>query len=274
MKKLNKIGAVLMLSLISALSLTGCKADNGTKSITELKAQNKDGITTIYFKDMVSMDAIRKLDGQKVKVVGFMAQTTPLDGSLTYLMNLPYQNCAFCVPNSDILGNTIAVFPKEGSSFKFTELPVSATGVLKVEDYTDSSGYSYPFRLVDSKLEVAEDGDLPENAVIFKTIVDKGFLIDYSDLLGTLDTVTLNGDTSESAKISNDIMDKLYNHLEEYKYTKEVESLYTTLEKTQDLIDNINKAIDNKDSASLTSYNTDVYAIFSQINEWLLSVEI
>lgn len=235
---------------------------------------DEDGIKTIYFKDMVSMDAIKKLDGQKVRVVGFMAQTTPLDGSLTYLMNLPYQNCAFCVPNSDILGNTITVFPKDGESFTFSELPMTAVGTIKVEDYTDMNGYSYPFRLVDSTLEVADDNVLPENAVIFKTIVDNGFLIDYSELLANLDSVTLGGVVEDSLKIDKDLVDKLYNHLKEFEQTPEAKEIYAVVVKTEELVNKINTAIDNKDTDSLASYNADVMTIFNEINNWLLSVNI
>lgn len=269
-KKLNKntkmyIGGGLAVLLVILLAVIFSKP----KLVAD-----ENGIKTIYFKDMVSMDAIKQLDGQKVRVVGFMAQTTPLDGSLTYLMNLPYQNCAFCVPNSDILGNTITVFPKEGKSFTFSDLPMTAVGTIKVEDYTDMNGYSYPFRLVDSELEIADDNVLPDNAIIFKTIVDNGFLIDYSDLLADLDSVTANGITDESLKIDTAKLEKLYKHLKEFEGTAEVKQIYKVVEKTEKLVNNVNETISSQNADKLISYNTEVAKVFEEINNWLLSVNI
>ena len=34
--------------------------------------------------------------------------------SFMFLMNLPYQSCPFCVPNTSQLSNTMEVYPKKG----------------------------------------------------------------------------------------------------------------------------------------------------------------
>ena len=88
--------------------------------------KNKE-VIKLSFKDQTSITTIKKLEGKQVTITGYMAVQSPLDGSYAYLMNLPYQSCPFCVPNTTSLNNTIAVYAKSGSKIDFTDGPVVAT---------------------------------------------------------------------------------------------------------------------------------------------------
>ena len=67
-------------------------------------------------------DNLRKYDGKQVEIKGFMSLLSPLDGKLIYLMNMPLQNCPYCIPNSNQLTNTITVI---GENIEFTPNPVT-----------------------------------------------------------------------------------------------------------------------------------------------------
>ena len=124
------LSLILLLSLLT-LSLAGCGGSNA-EEISELK-----------FADSTSFETIQALDGKKVTITGYMATLSPLSGDYIYLMNLPYQSCPFCVPNSTQLANTMAVYAASGVKFEFTDRPVKITGTMKIEDYTDEYGYFY-----------------------------------------------------------------------------------------------------------------------------------
>ena len=99
---------------------TGCSTHNIIQNTSNSKVTNSNTITQIKFKDMVSINELKKLNGKLIKITGFISQASPLDGSIIYLMNMPYQNCVFCVPNTNQLVNTLAIYPEKNKSFTYT----------------------------------------------------------------------------------------------------------------------------------------------------------
>ena len=51
---------------------------------------------TLSFSQANSVEAMQKLDGQEVNIIGYMSTLSPITGNFMYLMNLPYQSCPFC----------------------------------------------------------------------------------------------------------------------------------------------------------------------------------
>ena len=96
---MNKKKALSILLLLAAVAacLSGCGGGSGAQA------------QKLSFAEAVSIDAIRALDGKPVTITGYMATLSPLSGEYIYLMNLPYQSCPFCVPNTQQLANTMAV---------------------------------------------------------------------------------------------------------------------------------------------------------------------
>ena len=87
----NKLRIIaLAVALVVALgALAGC--GNQTSG---------DGVTKLSFKAASGYDYLKSLDGTQVSINGYMATSSPVDGSFMFLMNLPYQSCPFCVPNT------------------------------------------------------------------------------------------------------------------------------------------------------------------------------
>ena len=111
--------AILMLLALLAPCLAGC--GGGTAEAQKLS-----------FAESASLETLTALDGKAVTLTGYMATLSPLSGDYIYLMNLPYQSCPFCVPNTQQLANTMAVYAAGGSKFTYTDRPVQITGRLEL----------------------------------------------------------------------------------------------------------------------------------------------
>lgn len=154
------------LVCIFAFSLTACnsKYENPTK---------------ISFKAALNYDYLKTLDGTPVTINGYMSTAeTPLDGSYIYLMNLPYQSCPFCIPNTNELANTMAIYAKNGKKLEYTEQAIKVTGILKVSSsknqyFTDFYGYQFNFKIVDAYYEIL-DGDEFGETSIFNKLAENG----------------------------------------------------------------------------------------------------
>ena len=133
---MKKFAALIALLVCIALLATGC----GGKEASSAE------VTKLSFADSASLDTLKALDGKNVTITGYMATLSPLNGEYIYLMNMPYQSCPFCVPNTNQLSNTMAVYAPSGSKFDFTDRPVQVTGTLRVQDRVDDYGYSYNYK--------------------------------------------------------------------------------------------------------------------------------
>ena len=118
------------------------------------------GAQLLSFSQAQSIEEMQKLDGQSVSIIGYMSTLSPISGEFMYLMNLPYQSCPFCVPNTTQLANTMAVYAKSSDGFEFTDRAIQVTGVLEFGDYTDEFGYEYNYRIKDATYTVLNPDDL------------------------------------------------------------------------------------------------------------------
>ncbi len=163
------LAAVFMLL---ALSLGGC---SGGQSGTEA--------AKISFKSAASYSYLKGLDQKQVTINGYLATSSPADGSFIFLMNMPYQSCPFCKPNTSQLSNTMEVYPKSGQKFGFTTQAVCVTGKLEVspsesESFTDPFGYEFNFRIVDADYVILKDSDLTAEMAAWQKIADSGIIND------------------------------------------------------------------------------------------------
>jgi hypothetical protein len=83
--KLFKTLSVLLIISVILCSFIGCNEE----------ADNADGATKLSFKSALEYDYLKTLDGKQVTINGYMATSSPVDGSFMFLMNLPYQSCPF-----------------------------------------------------------------------------------------------------------------------------------------------------------------------------------
>ena len=262
-----KKAVALISAIVMVISLSGCSN----------KLQEVDGVTELKFKDTIKTSQLKKIDSKKVSMIGFMSTSTPLNGEYTYLMNMPYQNCAFCVPNTDSLVNTMAVYPKEGESFEFTDVPVKVTGTLVFEDTTDSMGYTYEYKIEDATLQVADVSGLEEDIKIYTDLINQGFAESMENVFTTLYN-TINYKEQEikeeyleviDTNLTKDVKD-MFENLDKSKY----EEMISLTDSIDDLIVNINSGIESKDYSKFEEYNKKGNELYTTYAMWLIKPEI
>ena len=173
----------ILLFIVIFSSFFGCKKESG----------NNDGVTKISFKESNSYDRLVKLKDTKVCINGYMATSSPVDGSFIFLMNLPYQSCPFCKPNTSELSNTIEAYPKRGEKFNYTGEAIRVTGTLKVaekgEYFTDKYDYQFSFKLVDAEYTIIQEDDLDGDAVLRTKVANAGIVTDLYTMFDYLNFV-------------------------------------------------------------------------------------
>ena len=178
MKKNRMVCLALLLALTAAV-LSGCGA------------AQEEGASKLSFSQ--SVDDLEKLNGKPVTLVGYMATLSPLDGSYIYLMNMPYQSCPFCIPNTTQLANTMAVYAKQGGKFEFTNRPVRINGTLEVGDFTDSYGYQYGYRIADAACEIVDLSDVSEDYALYQALAGSPDVIFFDEPTSALDPELIGG---------------------------------------------------------------------------------
>lgn len=147
---IRKIALILALVMLFPVFI-GCDKDNG---------ESDGGTQLLSFSQAQSVEEMQKLDGKEVSIIGYMSTLSPISGEFMYLMNLPYQSCPFCVPNTTQLANTMAVYAKSAKGFEFTDRAIRVTGILEFGDYTDEFGYVYSYRIKDAEYTVVNIDEL------------------------------------------------------------------------------------------------------------------
>ena len=154
--------ALVVLLLPLCLLLSSCGSDPVGES----------GTARLTFADAINIDRINKLSGKTVEIVGYMATVSPVSGKYIYLMNLPYQSCPYCVPNTQQLSNTIAVYAKEGDIFKFYDGPINVTGTLETGNFSDEYGYTYNYRIADAVYTTVDSKEASEKLALWERITN------------------------------------------------------------------------------------------------------
>lgn len=270
---MKKLG-ILLLS--STLLLAGCSQQVDTKSNGSI-ASNKEDVTTIKFKNMLKEDTLKSLHNQEVRLVGFMATNSPLDGSMAYLMNLPYQNCTFCAPNTNTAINTMAIFPKKNATLPFEEVPVEVTGTLKYEPYMDEMGYSYNYRMVNVTVKPADVQELNLDAQSFTKVVNSGFVPKYSQLLTMMQIMTNWGIENVEPQSLEPIDLALVEELRSYLVGVEdttIQPLVNLLTDVEMTTKTLNELLTTEQYRELLEYSNEVTKFAQSFNTWLLSVEL
>lgn len=141
--------AFILAIIFAVMPLASCEKDNST-----------DGAQLLSFSQAQSVEEMEKLDGKEVTIIGYMSTLSPISGEFMYLMNLPYQSCPFCVPNTTQLANTMAVYAKSAEGFEFTDRAIQVTGILEFGDYTDEFGYEYNYRIKDATYTILNTDEM------------------------------------------------------------------------------------------------------------------
>ena len=194
--------AILTVCLVLSLlfSFAGCK-----------QAQSGE-VTKLSFQAASGYDYLKTLDGKQVTISGYMATSSPVDGSFMFLMNLPYQSCPFCVPNTSQLSNTMEVYPKKGETFGFTNQAIKIVGTLEVAEsedkpFTDMYGYEFNYKIVDATYTIIQADELSEDMALWQKIAETDVvsdiyrMYDYVNFLCAWNTYYVNSGTDENGNV-------------------------------------------------------------------------
>lgn len=147
---------LLVVAMLCPL-LAGCEND-------------KDSVQMLSFSQAQSVEEMQKLDGKQVSIIGYMSTLSPVSGKFMYLMNLPYQNCPFCIPNTTQLSNTMAVYAKNAEGFEFTDRAIQVVGTLEFGDYTDEFGYEYAYRIKDATYTILDTSNMSQELRLWQQL--------------------------------------------------------------------------------------------------------
>lgn len=261
MKK--RIISLVLAGVLLILSLASCGKTQPVNFDVD-----ESGATKLSFKSAASYQDLKKLDGEKVTISGYMATSSPVDGSFIFLMNLPFQSCPFCKPNTSQLSNTMEVYPKMGQTFTYTNQAIRIIGTLEVaksesDSFTDMYGYEFNFKITEAEYYILTSDDLSAEFVKFQKLSETDVvneiynMYNYVNFLCAWPTYTVqpfvdengnqqNGyylyDTDALAYIKTENAQFNYGYKEGY-----FESIIETIEKVDknefsDLVENIKKA--------------------------------
>lgn len=220
--------------------------------------ENKEDATgnTLSFSKANSIEEMQKLDGETVEIIGYMSTLSPINGEFMYLMNLPYQNCPFCVPNTTQLSNTMAVYAPEGKSFEFTDRAIKVTGTMEFGDYTDEFGYEYNYRITDASFTEVDTSEMSEKMKLWQSLAatdvisDVYAMYEYVNFLCFWGVYTAEFDSGEDYLYPTDALafiqteDAQFNYGYKDGYFEDMISTINEVDETRfaDLTDNILKA--------------------------------
>lgn len=201
MKRISLAQNILLILLITAVLVCPLSAcDSGSDSGDAVK---------LSFKAASGYDYLKTLNGKQVTISGYMATSSPVDGSFIFLMNLPYQSCPFCVPNTTQLSNTMEVYPKKGTTFEQTTQAIRIVGTLVVAEdpnqpFVDDFGYEFNYKIVDATYTVIQAEELSENMALWQKIAETDVInniykmYDYVNFLCAWNTYFVNSYTDEN----------------------------------------------------------------------------
>ena len=247
--------ALLLLLMMAAFAMCGCE-------------KAPEAPIKLSFKAASGYDYLKSINGKTVTISGYMATSSPVDGSFMFLMNLPYQSCPFCVPNTSQLSNTMEVYPKDGDAFGYTTQAIKVVGTLVVaekedEPFTDRYGYQFNYKIVDATYTIIQAEELSADMALWQKIAstdvvsDIYAMYDYVNFLCAWNTYYINSYTDDDGNIvpgyylyASDAMNFLTMEGAQYNYgyqegyfdgiVRKIEAVDPSAFK--DLVDNIRKA--------------------------------
>ena len=264
MKKGIIITSVIVLAIVIVIT------------VVFLTNRNKE-VTKLSFKDSTSITVIKKLEGKRVSITGYMATQSPLDGSYIYLMNLPYQACPFCLPNTTSLNNTLAVYAKSGASFTYTDGPVTLEGTLTMGNFKDEYGYTYRYRLEDATCKPADVDGLSQNIKMYSAISQEGLVQEIMALYMHTDSniyyEEYQQETSEIEPIDVKEIETCISKLSAISKT-DYQDLIQSLTTLKGIAEEVNANIVNGDFEANKNLKQEIETEFNFINEWINRYEV
>lgn len=200
---MKKIIALMLVCCTMLALFAGCGKNKEIE-------QAEDGTYVMSFSQAQRVSAMEELDGKNVTIIGYMSTLSPISGQFMYLMNLPYQSCPFCIPNTSELSNTIAVYAQDKKEFEFTDRAIKVNGVLEFGDWTDEFGYEYKYRIKDASYTVLDTADMSEELKLWQQLASTNVIADVYQMYDYVNFVCFWAEYKAQFGPSKDDRDYLY----------------------------------------------------------------
>lgn len=95
-----------------------------------------------------------KIDGQKVKITGYVGVFSPEEKGYFYLVRSPEITCSFCV-GSDLADQIIlTIYLPKGKTQRYTSSPIEVVGVLQLADVEDPDGMINFLNMTEAQVKI------------------------------------------------------------------------------------------------------------------------
>lgn len=294
----NKIAAICLTAALLVLMLTACgetAVNEGTRtqapftqdsaatgeSVKQSSAKPKNETTRLRFEDIdYTAKNYEQYAGTQIKIRGYMSSLSPVDGRFIYLMNVPYQSCPFCQPNTSNIVNTVAAYAPNGKRLDFYDGPIEITGTVEIDETIDEFGYYYPFKLINTTYTKLDTAELSENAKMYGALSQDGII---DDIVLMMNQVYVNAyfkyyddlSIDDVAEITDDDVDRVINRIQAISKT-EYADLIAIMEdlKAYNSAMNANLQAEAYEENITLEMEQQYYAIADKMNAWLNKFEI
>lgn len=179
----------LVISLVAIVFIIWLVSPKGLdeNSYTQIKfAEMYDSTTS----GKVVSQKLKNLDGQRVKLSGYMAEQSPIDESFIYLVSQPYVVCPFCTVGDITMLEVMSVSMANGATISFRNTPVDVYGTLEVTPKEDSFGYTTQFRIIaDRIVNLEETATNSTTDKYYNELNERGMIFDIQTLQMSLDSI-------------------------------------------------------------------------------------
>lgn len=257
-------------------NVVSVEKSSGVNQKVEVLKESDNGITTLKFKNTNSEETIKALNGKKVSITGYLSTLSPLNGKFAYLMNMPYQNCPFCVPGTSAITNTLAIFAGNNKKIEFTDLPVTVVGTLEIGSFEDEFGYQYDVRLNNVTVNKADVDKLSNSVKQYNLLAENGVVENIYNSIMTLDVAVFYEyyEMETPQKISLNIVSSTIESLKSYNSKGEYNNLVVLMDDLLKLGNNVNNDIDKGDYSKFNNYKNELQNLFYTFAAWMAEGEL
>ncbi len=263
---LNRKKVFIMLTIILAF-FAGCSSEKGPY------VQIRFG--EFWDSEFNVSNRIKSLDDERVSITGFIAMQSPLDGSFIYLTNAPLVTCPYCIPGTNTPVSAIPAIARPWRPIKYTEQPVTITGILEVKEKTDDFGYTTPFRIKIESIAMTDMSVMPQSLKDYNMLSSEGLIDEVTAVIIQAYIITIDRDQSETftddaviiEKIDIERINALESSIKGYSLSS-FDPLINILEDLKEASLILNAHIDNDETEKLTDYNEDVYFLWERYFDW------
>lgn len=246
---------LVIISILIICTISGCSK----KPPTELK-----------FNSGLTSKELYKLNGKQVTINGFLAavDTNKLSG---YLVPSPYSTHVDFEENAYEIIDCIMFTMPEQTSYEVTDLPITLSGIFKVEDYTDSMGYKAHMYISDASVKLYESTEITD-ITVYSELAKGKFVQLFDAYMSEVYTTTNYLEIGEKpsaldSSMFSDLYTLISSHEEEaYSIPKQL-----ALDGMA-LVKDINNTIAEGDLETLSTFSERGQTLYNSFYTWLKNI--